>query len=1643
MSARPQPYRAGLGTSLRVNHGLESLEDHENSNIVAPSHPETIIPPTENPEVRIRSTMLSQGASESSPNDAESKTPESFVEMYTVAWICALHEELMAACRMLDEEYQGPEHPTINDHNTYTFGRIRDHYVVVGCMQMGRVGTCNAASVARDMVRSFPNLKFGLMVGIGGGAPTKKRDIRLGDVVVSVPEGTQPGVVQYDFGKRLSENCFQRTGHLNAPPNLLLGATQVLKRLHNDPKKPDSIATHIKRMDDMLDYQHPAQDSLYRTNYEHKDRQAGPENSEDDGSEDEDGCHNCGSEGLVHRKERPSGRKVYIHYGTIASGNSVMKDPKTRNYYARNSELNVLCFETEAAGLMNNLPCLVIRGISDYSDSHKNDSWKKFAALTAAAYARELLIILRPQNVCVMPSWARDMKNEIDMLQNRQEDLLRLNETVSKDVKYLRTQGMNQKHQDILEWLAEADFTNQQSDIIAKRQKGTGEWMLESNEFKQWFEQENQTLFCPGIPGAGKTVITSVVIQHLDSVFRSDPTVGIAYLYFSLQQPQQHNQTAKMMRSLLRQLVRIPTSESLMCLYGHYNSKGTSPSADEVLEVLCSVAASYSRVFIVVDALDEFQGSQEERMVFLSMMFKIQERIGANIFATSRFIKEIENEFRGAIKLMIRAHDIDVQKYIDGRLQKIPLLASKDLSLLQEIKGRVSKAAGEMFLLVKLYIDSFVDKTTIRAVKIALKDLEVKDNTPNDVGRTKALDRAYMHAMKRIDTQAEERCKLAKQILSWITFAKKPLSRLELQQALAVEVGKPELDNENIPDIEVMVSVCAGLITVDERSEHIRLVHYTAHEYFKRTWDTWLPNIESDITTVLVTYLSFENFEVGPCQTSEDLEARLQSNPLYNYAARYWGYHARAASMELDHAILFFLENNAKVAAAIQAMKATAWTLFTSDELDRIDGLAVHIAAHFGLTNTIDALLRKGFSADTPGRDIYGRRHTPLEIAASSGHKTMVKLLLSQEGTNPNREDQFGRTPLSHAAEKGYEDIVKLLLSQESDNTDPRSDSPCGRGRTPLSYAAEKGREAVIELLLSQKGINPDSKDKDGRTPLFYAAGRGSEAVVKLLLATKGVNPDSKDILKITPLLKAAGRGHAAVVNLLLASKRVNVESKDNLGSTPLLHAAQEGHEAVVKLLLAENAYSGSTDIGERTPLSHAAQLGHKAVVELLLANNVDPDSGDARKRTPISYAAEWGHEAVVKLLLSTKNVNLDSKAVSFDYNRIDHHGWTPLLYAIYRNHKTVVKLLLDAGASITLETRIWLDTHGGSHEDVLNLLGMSVELDVPVRLRRAILQNDVLLVKRIVKNNPSYLENPDFADKSNTSLHLAAIKGHVHVLKLLLSFGHDSCTPNINRTGYDSAPGISLNTESSTSLHLAASHSHAACVNHLCQTFPHIINWRDKNGKTALMLAAQSSNPTHTPLSTSHIPPTGRPRAVSAGTAMASEDTATVAALLAHNASMALTDNAGNTALHHASAWGNLKAVRVLLSAGAPPFARNKANHSPLDYSITKQAAQYFQTIVSELGKAVQEPKLKLNTAVSNVIASADESRSAGPRLSPIVSPVQARMNANREFAKAMAPSKGTPGGLRLVIDTENNELANLEDDDVPSTAKRLEREP
>ncbi|KAI7216798.1 purine and uridine phosphorylase [Hortaea werneckii] len=388
-------------------------------------------------------------------------------ESYNVGIICALPLEKAAVRATLDEEHDSVE-TRKGDGNEYIFGKIGAHNVVVAGLPSGMMGKVSATEAAKDMLHSF-EIKIGLMVGICGGVWSEKADVRLGDVVVSQPDGMHGGVVQWDYGKWEKDGVFKRKGMLNKPPLPLLSAMQSLKAKYI--LKGSDISYHLEQMltkysllnDQGFGYQGRKHDVLFEASYVHA------------GGDD---CKGCDRARTVDRPSKRRDTEPMVHYGNIASGDSVVKDGPTRDRIAQGE--GILAFEMEAAGLMDRFPCVVIRGVCDYADSHKNKRWQPYAAATAACYCKELLFVVKQQGVAGLSEANQSSARPkyIPFTQNRQ-------------------------------------FTGRTEELEILEQKLFG-------------EQDCQQLAVVGLGGIGKT---QLVLQFAYSVLQEHPDVSVFWIH--------------------------------------------------------------------------------------------------------------------------------------------------------------------------------------------------------------------------------------------------------------------------------------------------------------------------------------------------------------------------------------------------------------------------------------------------------------------------------------------------------------------------------------------------------------------------------------------------------------------------------------------------------------------------------------------------------------------------------------------------------------------------------------------------------------------------------------------------------------------------------------------------------------------------------------------------------------------------------------------------------------------------------------------------------------------------------------------------------------------------------------------------------
>ncbi|KAE8140524.1 nucleoside phosphorylase domain-containing protein [Aspergillus pseudotamarii] len=297
-------------------------------------------------------------------------------EAITIAIFCALSYEVVAVKYSLDEEFRCRPMAAGPQKYISSFGRIGSHSLVIA--RPSQMGTVSAAQCAATVSHQFPNVRFALMVGTGAGIPKlPSRDIRLGDIAVSIPQDNHPGVIQYDFGKYEGDR-FVLKGSLNKPPSILISADGSLEEDEMMGRSP--LRNILRSITKKSGFKRPdTGDNLFKEDFHHTEK--GNDCTE---------CLASGTAKLVLRDIRCR-KDPIVHRGLILSGSGIVKNPQDRYHLCRDYN-NAICFDTGAAGIMDEIPCLVIRGICDYADTHKQqDGWHYFAAATAASYCKAVL----------------------------------------------------------------------------------------------------------------------------------------------------------------------------------------------------------------------------------------------------------------------------------------------------------------------------------------------------------------------------------------------------------------------------------------------------------------------------------------------------------------------------------------------------------------------------------------------------------------------------------------------------------------------------------------------------------------------------------------------------------------------------------------------------------------------------------------------------------------------------------------------------------------------------------------------------------------------------------------------------------------------------------------------------------------------------------------------------------------------------------------------------------------------------------------------------------------------------------------------------------------------------------------------------
>ncbi|EMR87690.1 putative ankyrin repeat-containing protein [Botrytis cinerea BcDW1] len=1179
---------------------------------------------------------------------------------YTVGWICALPEtELVVAGAMLDEEHPVLPAADPGDTNVYLLGKIGSHNVVIACLPAENTGTVSAAIVAKDMLRSFKAIRFGLMVGVGGGAPSciesdsdtkedcedededdddddeveKRGDIRLGDVVISLHSKSSQAVVQYDFGKSLQGGEFFQTGTLNKPPNILLNAIGMLQGQYVR-KGSNNLSEHLTRMVSTnpglarkFEYQGSGKDRLFKQNAGHVN-----------GKKTCKTCCGLADVNLVKRRQR-GGTSPVLHYGTIGSADQVMKDSVLRDLWAE--EKNIICFEMEAAGLMDTFPCVVIRGICDYADSHKNKIWQPYAAATAAAYAKELLRVIPGQSVMNL--------SPIELV-------------TDNIVQQLKQWRRTDEEEECLQSFRTTNYETQKN-LNPKREKETCLWCLEDTKFLDWRDKStSRLLWVTADPGCGKSVLSRALVdEHL--LEREANGTTVCYFFFKDTSGEQRS-PASALSALLHQLF---TSEQGAKLIKHAmpafreNKTHLSKNLEVLWKIIQNIAMDpeCGKIVFLIDALDECEyKSQQDLITKLKEFEKIQianeiSRNNFQFFMTSRPYWDIEFKFQEltnkipGIRLEGEKHSDKIRPEID-RVIKARVEQMSRAKIIASIKARdlllegLSKVNNRTYLWLHLILESIKSEPRI--------DVKTVETLLSELPGT--IQEAYESILKRSKKPGD-----AKRLLHIIVGATRPLSLREVGVALYITDetrNHEELEIQEDEQLTITIRNLCGLF-VSIIDKKVFLIHQTAKEYLVLNSNisnsisgSWKHSLEPKISNLILTECWGDYGNALQAASYEGHEAvvklLLEAKADVNAQGGYYGNALQAASYEGNEAVVkLLLEAKADVNAQ-----------------GGYYGNALQAASYEGNEAVVKLLLEAKADVNVQGGD-YGNA---LQVVSYEGNEVVVKLLFEAKADVNAQGGHYGNA-LQAASYEGNEAVVKLLLEAKAD-----VNAQGGHYGNALQAASERGNDALVKLLLEVKA---DVNAQGGHygNALQAASYYGRKVVVKLLLEAKAdVNAQGGHYGNA--LQAASYYGREVVVKLLLEAK-ADVNAQGGHYGNALQAASYKGNEAVVKLLLEAKADVHTQGGYFGNALQAASYKGHEAVVKLLLdTDEVEIDSTDNDGQTSLSWAAENGHEAAITLLLNQ----------GADINRVDRNGWSALQIAALNNRENIELLLVSHNAT-------------------------------------------------------------------------------------------------------------------------------------------------------------------------------------------------------------------------------------------------------------------------------------------------------------------------------------------------------------------------
>ncbi|KAL8366316.1 hypothetical protein RB595_004877 [Gaeumannomyces hyphopodioides] len=1042
---------------------------------------------------------------------------------FHLAIICALRIESDAVRLLFDDIYEKKYGRETGDTNTYTTGRIGNHAVVL--LLLPGIGMEASAAGARSLQSSYTNIKLALIVGVCGGLPQiRGRDAFLGDVIIS------KSILNHDFGRRYPDKFVVRSTEdtLGQTNNDIRGLLELLEgkdELGRLQKKARANLVTLQAAATAADkewgtsYSPPtdATDRMFRADYEHSHHR---EDCDDCDADPPRFCERasrlscddvgCKTRLCTPRKNRQQERPVelvpQVFMGRVASGNAVMKSGKHRDAVAK--EHDVIAFEMEGAGAWKEVPCIVVKGICDYADSHKNKEWQNFAAATAASVAAAILDRYEVaggamEGVSDERRSNSDGRNSnttnshVTTIDNSNRSNTITNNNYSSgggamiwgNNNTINTYKPPQPLLGCLRSLAFPQMHNRSHDID-RAVTGTCEWLLRHEMYRSWVACDRGLLWIKGKPGSGKSTLLKYALDNRGRMPGARDL--ILSFFFHGRGDELQRSPLGLFRSLLHQVLgQVPdalpdlvdTFEKKRQQIGEPGEKWQwhKKELQRFFELSLPNVLKTRSIWLFVDALDE---CGERNAVDLVEWFESLLQNPFRICFTCRHYPILALE-DGAFEICLEHENReDISTYVRNQLSTFSKRTSPTIPAL--ITARAQGVFMWARLVVKQALDLERDGEPLGVIEAAIQSI------PED------LDALYRTLLQSMGSDSLK-------LVQWICFSTRPLTTDELQWAMAID---PNGTHESLDECQRS----NDFITNDKINRRIRV-------------------------------LSRGLAEIVPSSNAQVVQFIHQSVKDF---------------VEKGLSVLDSSSTSA-IGMAHHRLSKTCIRYLAMKEIGQSTGYGRHDFPflHYATTSWV---------AHAKQSDARSVRQEDLLKFFGWPSEALVELWVRIYGTleKYSRDRPAQGTSLGHVASR-YK-VVGLLsaIMQKADRIgiDIGIDSRDENARTPLSFAAENGHEAVVELLLATGKVDVDSKDEQGRTPLSWAAANGHEAVIKLLLATGRVDVESKDERGRTPLLYAAENVHEAIVKLLLATGKVDVDLKDRGGWAPLSCAAQNGREA-------------------------------------------------------------------------------------------------------------------------------------------------------------------------------------------------------------------------------------------------------------------------------------------------------------------------------------------------------------------------------------------------------------------------------------------------------------------------------------------------